>query len=346
VETRIDYSRAILNEFLERWTLEEVNNLTLEKYVGLHNPDTFCQWIETRTIALGSIKGITSIKFGIYKRNDTTKRPKNYRNDALYSWQSYFGENRNEAFENIKKEILQIIQFATVGDFEAIDNLHLTNFFKWKIAYLYSNERLIPIFKKEVLEKIGRHFGLKVDRNTTNSEIQRVIIENKPSHLNVYEYSEYLFNTFGREEKNQKESNKKRTRKASESKNVTPHVRTIMTSYIADFKHNRLQEALKKKLVKKHGSSAVKMEENFVDIKLFLAESIIFYEIKSASYASDCVREALGQILSYTYYDKEAKPKKIKVVGQYPPNENEKDFIKYIKRSLNIDFDYENIDIE
>lgn len=52
-----------------------------------------------------------------------------------------------------------------------------------------------------------------------------------------------------------------------------------MTSYIADFKHNRLQEALKNKLVKQHGESAVKMEENFVDLKLFLEESITFYEV-------------------------------------------------------------------
>lgn len=74
-------------------------------------------------------------------------------------------------------------------------------------------------------------------------------------------------------------------------------------------------------------------------------EVIVFYEVKSSPYASDCIREALGQILSYTFNDLDNRQKKLVVVGQ-SPNKNEVEFIKFIKKTLNIEFEYEIIDIE
>jgi len=62
------------------------------------------------------------------------------------------------------------------------------------------------------------------------------------------------------------------------------------------------------------------MEENWADIKLLLATELVFYEVKSASYASDCVEEALGQVLGYIFRDPNERKKRIVVVGQFPPN--------------------------
>ncbi len=81
----------LLDLFLGRWTIENGLDMTLEEYVGLGNKDTFCQWIETRTRIYGSIKGMTSIKFGIYERKDLAKRPKSYNNDEKYSWLKGYG---------------------------------------------------------------------------------------------------------------------------------------------------------------------------------------------------------------------------------------------------------------
>ncbi len=116
---------------------------------------------------LGSMKGMTSIKFGSYLRDKKKKkRPKNYRNDDEYSWMKKFGDKREEVFENVKKEILQIIEFAESGDFTKIDDIPLSDLFKWKVASLYSNERLVPIFKRDVLNKIVCAGGRK---HTTSS---------------------------------------------------------------------------------------------------------------------------------------------------------------------------------
>lgn len=350
METRTEICRDILYDFLDRWTIENIEQMTLKQYVSVGDKDTFCQWLETRTRELGSIKGLNSSKFGIYKRGDKTKIPKRLANDNEYSWQKYYSENdRNEAFKNIKDEIRNIIKFAENGQFEKIDDLHLTQFVKWKIAYLYSNERLIPIFKKDALVKIANHFGLKANYWTPISEIQRSMIANKPSHLSIYEYSEQLYDEFGRNKKDNKAKKrvkaKRITRRPATARNIGTQIRRGATTYIAMQKHNQLQEALKQTLIKKYGGKNVVLEENYVDIKVTLKDKILLYEVKPSAYASDCIREALGQIISYSQREKDKREKQLVVAGQYKPNEDEIEFIKYIKKNLKVSFEYENIDL-
>ena len=347
----IDDLKELLDEYLNRWTIDNVNRMTLQEYVGLKNKDTFCQWVETKTRALGSIKGLTSIKFGIYERNDPSSKPKNYRNDEKYSWLRNYGDNRKEAFENVKQDIIKIIRLAELGKFEQIDSILLPDLFKWKVAFLYSNERLIPIYKHDVLIRIAEHFGLHTNRNTTISEIQNVMVLNKPAQLNVYEFMRQLYNQFG-ETKDKKEIVGKRgggqriTRKSATAKNTNIQARTVTRSYFAEQKHNKIQEALKTILVKKYGKSNVVLEENFVDIKLIQPDYISFYEVKSSPYASECIKEALGQVLLYSLNDTDKRPKKHFVVGQYPATDNDKKYIDFLKQNLKLEFQYINVDIE
>jgi hypothetical protein len=259
---------------------------------------------------------------------------------------------------DLKPILIEIIKYAETGNFKGIDNLLLPNLFKWKVAFLYSNERLIPIFQTDALYAIAQNFGMKTDRHTQISDIQQLMMSHKPPNIDVHNFMWYLFEKFGKkrgdkmsdeikgEEKLENATKKLSVRKAIETKNTNSQVRTIARSYIVTQKHNKLQEALKNKLIKKYGMDAVRMEENYVDIKVLLPDSIDFYEVKSSPYASDCIREALGQILSYSFTDTDPRRKKVIVVGQYLPNKQEIEFINWLKSNLNIDFDYENIDIE
>jgi len=347
----IDELKELLDEFLNRWTVENVQNLTLQQYVGLGNKDTFCQWVETKTRMLGSIKGMTSIKFGIYERKDPTKNPKNYKNDNQYSWLQGYGESKKIAFDSTKNDIIKIIKFSEIGKFSEIDNILLPDLFKWKVAFLYSNERLIPIYKRDVLFKIADHFGLNTDRHTRISEIQNVMMLNKPAHLDVYAFMWQLFDQFGNNEDKKeivgtKGRKRRTTRQATSGRNTTPQIRTVTRSYIAEQKHNKIQEALVEILSKKYGKENVVLEENYVDIKLIQPNFINFYEVKSSSYASECIKEALGQILLYSLNDTDKRTKNHIVVGQYPTTKNDKKYIDFIKQNLKLEFDYLNVEIE
>ncbi len=349
-----DELKELLDGFLNRWQIEDVENMTLQKYVSVGDRDTFCQWVETKTRMLGSIKGMTSIKFGIYERKDPNKKPKNYENDNKYSWLRGYGNNKKETFENVKKDVVEIIRLSEKGQFELIDKIILPDLFKWKVAFLYSNERLIPIYKREVLFKIAKHFGFKTNRQTKISEIQELMISNKPSNKNVYDYMRELYDRFGKGKEKEiitgqlkkGKTGKRKKRKGTTNKNTQTHIRTASRSYIVEQKHNKIQEALSKQLTEKYGEENVILEENYVDVKLIQPKYLGFYEVKSSSYASECIREALGQILLYSYYDQDKRKKKIFVVGQYPANEQDYGYIDYIKEKLNLDFEYLNVEIE
>jgi len=350
MEEQTDICRAILNEFLERWTVERLQRMTLEEYVSVGDRDTFCQWIETRTRELGSIKGISSIKFGIYKRSDTKKKPSNFINDDQYSWRrTYHTTKRKIAFRIIKTEILKTIKYAQFGQFEKIDGINLVSFVKWKIAFLFSNERLIPIFSRGVLIKIAKHFGANANNKTPRSTFQRLMIENKPAHLSIYEYSVHLYEMFGGIASGRAKKKKLRTRRtkrrAASGKNTGEQIRSGTETHIAKQIHNELQLALEEKLIGKYGKKCVFLEEDYIDIKVVLPQKVYYYEVKSAAYAGDCIKQALGQILSYSHREGNHIPLELVVAGQNKPNKDEKKFINYIQRNLKLNFSYEHIDI-
>jgi hypothetical protein len=83
-----------------------------------------------------------------------------------------------------------------------------------------------------------------------------------------------------------------------------------------------------------------------VDVKLLQPDYLGFYEVKSSSYASKCINEALEQILHYSYHDQDKRKKKIYVVGQYPANKQDYGYIEYIQEKLNLYFEYMDVGIE
>jgi hypothetical protein len=354
----IEDKQELLREFLERWPEHAVRNMDLAEYIGVNNKDTFTYWVEFRMRPLGSIKGGYATKFGVFQRKNQKQSKGNYRDDGTYTWMSRLGTNSQEAFASIKVDLLNVIAYAAVGAFPKIDDIGIPNLFKWKVASLYSNERLVPIFRKETLFKIAAAYGLKTTAYTKISEIQELLISRKPADEDIYAYMDRLYDQFGdRDHRPQSEAalipprtdTKQRTRTGrahrSLPKNILVQVRSVTRSYIADQKHNRIQEALIRALIAKYGEHAVLREENWVDVKLILPNEIVFYEVKAASYPYICITEALGQVLGYVFKEKDPRNKKIVVVGPYPPNDSDSRFIDFIKSTLNIDFSYLSLDV-
>ena len=58
------------DEFQQRWTLQDIEDMGIEQYTGIGNKDTFTYWLESRTENLISIWGGSAYKFGIFKRGN------------------------------------------------------------------------------------------------------------------------------------------------------------------------------------------------------------------------------------------------------------------------------------
>lgn len=189
--TTQDDRRSLYNEFLKTFPLENLNNLPIEQYTNLDNT-SFCYWLERKTVRLGSAKGGSSFKFGIYEYQ---KRPTHSCMvfDDRYAWyKKYAAETSEKAYEIVREEIVRIANFAREGKFEEIDDLTvLGDVCKWKIAFLYSNETLVPIYQHKMLSQAAVALGMEPHPQVKISELQKFIMDKK-GDKDLFEYYDEL----------------------------------------------------------------------------------------------------------------------------------------------------------
>lgn len=168
--------RLLYRQFQETFPIESLKDMTLDEYTNLDKASSFCYWLESKTSELGSIWGGSAYKFGIFKFNNTpTDNNSMYSHDESYSWYSRLGKTAIEVFALIKNTIIKIVKFAQLGDWGKIENLEkekvLGPLIIWKIAFLYSNERLLPIYDKDGwLVPLAEHFGLSAAKKSSRVE--------------------------------------------------------------------------------------------------------------------------------------------------------------------------------
>ncbi|MDD1793139.1 AAA family ATPase [Enterovibrio sp. ZSDZ42] len=147
--------QQLWDDFLQRWPLTTLKDISLEQYVSVNDNDTFTYWLETRTSSLGSIKGNTSAKFGIYKRNRDGKEQGGIAHGDVYSWRTKYGHDEQSTFEYVKKVLCDVAEAAYMGDLDTIDSIDFAPLVKWKIAFLYQNQQqpcMVNTFSKQMLE--------------------------------------------------------------------------------------------------------------------------------------------------------------------------------------------------
>ena len=163
--------------------LDMLHEMPLEKYTNLNKSDSFCYWVESRTSELGSIKSGTAYKFGIFKYNKKSiGKLTGVMCDDAYAWYTKNGNTAADAYTFVRSEIVKIADYSRKGDFEAIDTVTtFGDLFKWKIAFLYSNEQLIPIYSRTMLEPLSAKFGMENPKEKSIPEMQRFLLEKKGS---------------------------------------------------------------------------------------------------------------------------------------------------------------------
>lgn len=118
---------------------------------------------------------------------------------------------------------------------------------------------------------------------------------------------------------------------------------------IVNARHSFLQEQLYNRLVSAFGENCVGMENYIngkkIDIVLKTKNVLIFYEIKTSNTAKQCIREALGQILEYTYYDSKKIAQKIVIAGEYPIDVKTRKYLQFLNSEFNLPLQYHKIKI-
>lgn len=181
------------DQFLQRWPLENLDNMQLADYTAAGGDDSFCYWLEARTEELGSIWGGSAFKFGVYNRKDKAKKASRYGRQFTqdYAWLEKYGSTPAEAFSEVLGYIIAVAQAARFGDLEAIDKADLGEAIRWKIAFLYqdrTNPMIVPIYKGEMLRAITGQPDI------SSAEAQRTLMPQRGDR-ELFEYYRNLLNT-------------------------------------------------------------------------------------------------------------------------------------------------------
>ena len=192
----IEKNNNLWDEFLNAWPIERVRAMTLSNYTDTKRDDAFIYWLEFRLLSLGSIRGGSAFKFGIFARGDS--KDKEAGRGLMYTdehgWLSRHGSTPEEAFEKVKANILTVISAAQRGALDEIDPVDLSDMFKWKLAFLYQDRdapSIVPIFNAVALKKLTKRSG-----KIPLSQAHRRLLEDKAGDVGIFEHGRRLWNEY------------------------------------------------------------------------------------------------------------------------------------------------------
>ena len=193
----MDNWQKLKQDFLDRWTLQNIKNMSLVEYTNLNRDDSFTYWLESRTTDVLSIWGGSAYKFGIFKRDPQAEEKKlnaGQQSNGEYGWSTKFGTDKYRAFDKIKSLIIETVIAAQNSDFEKIDNIELGPAFKWKIAFMYAPDKsLLRIASNKTFQFLANKYNIQTKKI---SQIHKELITMKNNDEDFYSYSSRLWDEY------------------------------------------------------------------------------------------------------------------------------------------------------
>ncbi|SHF60353.1 protein of unknown function [Marinomonas polaris DSM 16579] len=185
-----DKAHKFRGAFLKDFPLDNLESMEIDDYVIGHGTNSFCAQVEAKTITWANIQGSTSFKFGIYFGR-TKYDPK-----KVYRFSKKFNNtgNSEEAYRNVKNELLRLIEAGKKKDFHEIDANKTSQMFKAKILSLYFPESFINMCSAEHLQLVAKELGYADDCYI--SEIQNILVREKNNNEITKDWSNPRFMQF------------------------------------------------------------------------------------------------------------------------------------------------------
>lgn len=112
-------------------------------------------------------------------------------------------------------------------------------------------------------------------------------------------------------------------------------------------RHNDLQYRLYKELSEIYGKENVGTEVDVnglsIDLVVKREDEYWFYEIKTASTVKACIRQALGQIMEYSYWPGHQQATKLVIAGEAVATEDESKYLDFLRKKFDIPLEYREI---
>lgn len=178
--------------FVKEFSPKHIAEMGIDEYVIGKGNQTFCYRLEQELDGLGRIKGATAIKFGVYygvEKGD---------NISKYRYSQKWGTSYKKAFENIRTELISLIEAGSKEDIETLVASKFSTMIKGKILSTYFPDRYLNVFSEEHLDYYLTFFGLDTESVMQSDSIikREELIAFKNSDKVMKSWSADVFSNF------------------------------------------------------------------------------------------------------------------------------------------------------
>lgn len=114
-------------------------------------------------------------------------------------------------------------------------------------------------------------------------------------------------------------------------------------------RHNEIQRSFHDHLASIYGPDDVGTERNsaggFVDVVVRRGDKFWFYEIKTAMSARGCIRDALAQLLEYSFWPGAQVAERLIVVGEPALDDDSKRYLMTLRERFSLNIEYEQFNL-
>lgn len=151
--------------FVDKFNISAINKMELDDFVigkaelTEKGKGTFCYLIERTMLNLGDMRGSYVSKFGVWysKKNDQ------------YEFSKKYGDSLEEAFQNLKQQIINLLIGASNNDYNQITECEIANIFKGKILSTYFPDKYLCLFDEQDVNKFLNALNINYDVHVENT---------------------------------------------------------------------------------------------------------------------------------------------------------------------------------
>lgn len=233
---------SLRKKFTSDYSIRRIRTLTLDEYVTGKGGQTFCNRIENDLNEWGNIHGSFATKFGVYYGKFGKNSKSKYR-----IGRKEYGTDENLALKKILSAIIELIE--NKDNLEILKKNPISPMFKGKILSVYYPNEFLNIFSAKHLNYFINNLGLD---NDSKSELdkQALLLDFKNSDTvmkewSIYEFSKFLYSSFGRPNDEIKEENISKELKKFNLKDFPP-IESLKFDYV-ELQTDELPEPTEKK---------------------------------------------------------------------------------------------------
>lgn len=182
-EDWFDRCMRLRNDFMTKYSIENIKSLSLEDYCWTGHRSTFCYRLEHELKPLSSMGDMHIDGYGVYIDRDN--HPRVYR-----SLKKDYGDDYKRAFAFEKEEIVRLLKAGAENDYASIKKSKIQQQFRFKLLSVYYPDSFFPVCALPTAREYCNCLGINATNSLTMTELNCKLIQQSkdilPSEWTLY----------------------------------------------------------------------------------------------------------------------------------------------------------------